>query len=100
MFYSSVKDFQVGLYFISDRRTGYPSFLSDRRTKGHDTPLYLTEGQKDIIPPPYLTEGQKNIMYDADNPVATLLEPLRHTERDVYFYSINCTSILNVYKRT
>ena len=61
-FQSSVKDFQVGRYFISDRRTGYPSFLSDRRTKGHDTPLYLTEGQKDIIPPPYLTEGQKNMI--------------------------------------
>ena len=36
-FQSSVKYFQVGRYFISDRRTGYPSFLSDRRTKGHDT---------------------------------------------------------------
>ena len=37
---SPVKDFQVGRYFISDRRT-----------KGQGTTSYLTEGQKDMIPP-------------------------------------------------
>ena len=37
-FQSSVKYFQVGRYFISDRRTGDPPFLSDRRTKGHAPP--------------------------------------------------------------
>ena len=40
-FQSSVKDFQVGRYFISDRRT-----------KGQGTTSYLTEGQKDMIPTP------------------------------------------------
>ena len=35
-----------------------PPFISDRRTKGHDThPFYLTEGQKDIIPPPFGRAG-------------------------------------------
>ena len=47
-FQSSVKYFQVGRYFISDRRTEDPP------------PLFMTEGQKDMIPPFYLTEGQKD----------------------------------------
>ena len=42
-FLSSVKDFQVLRYFISERRT-----------KGQGTPSYLTEGQKDRIPTPNL----------------------------------------------
>ena len=54
----------MGRYFISDRRTGDPPptptkgrgtgthpFIYDRRTKGQDTPFYLIEGQKDMIPP-------------------------------------------------
>ena len=42
-FQSSVKYFQVGRYFISDRKTEYP--LS-----------YLTEGQKDMILPPFISD--------------------------------------------
>ena len=71
---SSVKYFQVGRYFISDRRTGYPPptppqgrgtdthpqplpkggeltptpFISDRRTKGQDTPS-LREGRGGLL---------------------------------------------------
>ena len=57
-FQSSVKDFQVGRYFISDRRTGDPPptppkggeieaypFISDRKTKGHDTPPAPPQGR-------------------------------------------------------
>ena len=45
-FQSSVKYFQAGRYFISDRRTkghGHPPFISDRRTKEHGHPPFISD---------------------------------------------------------
>ena len=61
-FQSSVKDFQVGRYLISDRRTkGQDTpFISDRRTKGHDPPFISdrrTKGQ-DTHPQPLPKGGE------------------------------------------
>ena len=65
-FQSSVKYFQVGRCFISDRiptpapipeRSSPTLSLSPREGGLTPTPLFMTEGQKDMIPPPFGRAG-------------------------------------------